>query len=69
MENGANDTALQARLYDLREEHRALDDAVAAMAATGVRDQLKLTRLKKRKLALRDEICWIENQLNPDIIA
>lgn len=71
MTEQANDDeeALRERLHDLREEHRALDAAVDAMTATGVLDQLKITRLKKRKLALRDEIAWIEDQLNPDIIA
>ncbi|MCG8443289.1 MAG: DUF465 domain-containing protein [Caulobacterales bacterium] len=62
-------SALLAKLEELREEHRALDTAVSALHETGVVDQLKIMRLKKRKLALRDEIAWIEDQLNPDIIA
>lgn len=57
------------RLRALREEHRDLDDAVGALAHTGVADQLKLARLKKRKLMLKDEIAWLEDQMNPDIIA
>jgi len=31
--------------------------------------QLRLQRLKKRKLALKDEVARLENQLIPDIIA
>jgi hypothetical protein len=59
---------LKVRLGELREEHRALDAAIAAMQdAAG--DGLQLARLKKRKLSLRDQIQWIEDQLMPDIIA
>jgi hypothetical protein len=32
-------------------------------------DQLRLQRLKKRKLLLKDEILRIESELLPDIIA
>ncbi len=64
-----NHAALKGRLSNLREEHSALDVAVAAMAETGVVDQLKMARLKKQKLILRDEIAFIEDQLRPDIIA
>jgi hypothetical protein len=59
---------LRARLADMREEHRALDETIATLHA-GAADHLQLARLKKRKLALKDEILWIENQLMPDIIA
>ncbi len=37
--------------------------------ATGIPDQLRLARLKKRKLRLRDEISVLESRLIPDIIA
>jgi hypothetical protein len=57
------------RLELLRIEHRDLDAAIIALAATPVPDQLQLARLKKRKLRLRDEIAWCEDQLVPDIIA
>lgn len=60
---------IRARLSQLREEHRELDAAVHAMGALGVDDQLKIARLKKKKLALKDEIAWLEDQLSPDIIA
>ncbi len=65
----AEEQALRARLVELAQEHRDLDEAIAAMAATGVRDQLQLTRLKKRKLQLKDQIASIEDALLPDIIA
>lgn len=60
---------MQRRLELLRMEHRDLDSAIVAMAGAATADQLALARLKKRKLLLRDEIHWIEDQLLPDIIA
>ena len=57
------------RLELLRTEHRDLDAAIAALAASGPGDQLQIARLKKRKLMLRDEIALLEDQLIPDIIA
>ena len=61
--------SLAARLKALREEHGDLDAAVDALRASGVVDQLKVARLKKRKLALKDQIFALEDQLSPDIIA
>ncbi len=58
-----------ARLEYLREEHRALDAAVDALGGDSIIDQLKIARLKKRKLSLKDEIAFLEDQMNPDIIA
>lgn len=60
---------MKSRLHELREEHRALDAAIAALAAQGSADALQLARLKKRKLILKDQIQWIEDRLTPDIIA
>jgi hypothetical protein len=60
---------LQGRLETLRIEHRDLDAAIEALREAGVPDQIRLARLKKRKLCLRDEIATIESQLIPDIIA
>lgn len=64
-----NEAALTAKLADLREEHRALDAAVKALSQDSAVDQLKVARLKRRKLQLKDEIAAIEDQLHPDIIA
>lgn len=53
----------------LREEHRDLDTAIAALIHLGTPDQLQLQRLKKRKLVLRDRIAYLDDQSTPDIIA
>jgi len=60
---------LQARLEVLRTEHRDLDAAIEVLAKSGASDQLRLARMKKRKLALKDEIAMLESDLIPDIIA
>lgn len=60
---------LRIRLEVLRREHRDLDEAILALEGTGRPDQLTLRRLKKQKLALKDQIVKIEDQLIPDIIA
>jgi hypothetical protein len=65
----ADELALRARLAELVQEHRDLDTAIAALIDLGGRDQIQLTRLKKRKLQLKDLIIKIENALLPDIIA
>ena len=62
-----DEVAARAKLAALVQEHRDLDAAIEALSATG--DQLALSRLKKRKLQLKDEITEIHNSLLPDIIA
>ena len=58
-----------ARLRTLKQEHRDLDAAIAALAVGETVDQLQVARLKKRKLRLRDEIAAIEDRMIPDIPA
>ncbi len=65
----SEDRILRHRLAQLRQEHRDLDDSIIALEAAQERDQIRLTRMKKRKLALKDEIARLEDQLLPDIIA
>ena len=60
---------LQIELEVLKQEHRDLDEAVLALEERGMRDQLTIQRLKKKKLALKDKIAVIEDRLTPDIIA
>jgi hypothetical protein len=66
--NDATDTpeALQARLIELRIEHRDLDEAISRMTLTPPDDQLLLRRLKKRKLLIKDRISALERQIDPD---
>ena len=59
----------QAELEHARQEHRDLDAAIEALLHRGAVDQLQIQRLKKRKLALRDRVTFIEDMLTPDIIA
>lgn len=56
-------------LAELRVEHRDLDIAIEALAAAMGRDELQLTRMKKRKLLLKDAIARLESKLIPDLDA
>jgi hypothetical protein len=61
--------AIQARLEQLRSEHRDLDNAIARISEAAPFDTLQVQRLKKRKLVLKDLILKLESHLVPDIIA
>ena len=65
----AEEQTLRAKLAELMQEHRDLDTAIQAMADMGVNDQRQLSRMKKRKLQLKDLITQINDKLLPDIIA
>ena len=60
---------LQERIVALEIEHRDLDEAIARLADLPNRDDLLLTRLKKRKLQLKDQILQSKMLLVPDIPA
>ena len=71
MHNSEDDNQSQiiAQLHQLESEHRDLDDVIERLGDDMPFDQLKLQRLKKRKLALKDEIAKLRSQILPDIIA
>jgi len=60
---------LESLLSDLKNEHRRIDREIEALIETGVPDMLKVRRMKKIKLSIKDQIVFVENQLTPDIIA
>lgn len=61
--------ALRQRLSELQLEHRDLDDAIARLSENPLPDQLRMQRLKKRKLLLKDQLTHLERQLDPDVLA
>ncbi len=56
-------------LFELRVEHRDLDQAISHMLNDPYTDQLRLCRMKKRKLKLKDSIARLESMVIPDIDA
>lgn len=61
------DKKILQEIDELRAEHRTVDLAITELM--GNADMLRLQRLKKRKLIIRDRIAILESMLYPDIIA
>lgn len=55
----------ERRLIELRIEHADLDAMIDRLALESPIDELMLRRLKKRRLALRDQIARLEMDLDP----
>ena len=60
---------LEQRLFEIKQEHRDLDDVINRLLLTPDVEELQLKRFKKRKLMLKDRILLLENTLIPDILA
>lgn len=60
---------IKTELGKLKDEHRRLDNEINALRETGAVDMLKIVRMKKIKLKLKDKIAALEDSLTPDIIA
>lgn len=60
---------LEQRLFELKQEHRDLDDVIKRLLLTPDVEELQLKRFKKRKLLLKDNIAKLEDILIPDILA
>ncbi len=59
----------RTRLKELRLAHRDLDVAITELSLIPHVDQLRLRRLKKQKLRLKDMISKMESKLIPDLNA
>lgn len=55
-------------LARLRQEHEDYDAAINAMIEVGC-DALRVQRMKKKKLVIKDKMSKLEDQIIPDIIA
>jgi hypothetical protein len=64
-----HEDVLRVELAVLRQDHRDLDAAIRAYEESLNPDMLAVRRLKRQKLALKDRIARIEDELTPDIIA
>ncbi len=70
IENGNQDTQMamiQEKLETLRVEHRALDEKARELErhlSLTAQEQQEITRIKKRKLQLKDEIARYEHMLS-----
>lgn len=62
-------TRCRQRLIELQIEHRDLDSVIISLTGVQYPDELQLRRLKKRKLALKDEIGRLQALLTPDDFA
>ena len=65
----ANRVELMQRLVALQIEHRDLDDVIRRLGNDPGHDQLQLTRMKRRKLLLKDQMARLERQIDPDVMA
>ncbi len=60
---------IKKEINELLDQHSELDDAIERINEKIPFDQIKLQRLKKRKLVLKDEINKLKSKILPDIIA
>jgi hypothetical protein len=63
------ENAVRRELAELHQEHRDLDAAIIALMQSPNPDHIRIQRMKKRKLALKDRIASLDDKLVPDIIA
>ena len=61
--------SLREVLAELQIEHRDQDEIIHRLSKETLIEELKIKRLKKRKLQLKDQITSLENKIIPDILA
>ncbi|MCC7260318.1 MAG: DUF465 domain-containing protein [Alphaproteobacteria bacterium] len=64
-----DEAAIMDMLLSLRAQHRALDNEITELSSSYHGDQLRLMRLKRKKLEVKEEVTRLEIMLEPDIIA
>ena len=60
---------IMQRIVQMTLEHRDLDDVIERLSSSRDCDALQITRLKRRKLLLKDQIAWLTRQIDPDQFA
>ncbi len=63
------EAAIRTKLSQLSQDHSDLDAAVQALTQSAMPDMMVIARLKRKKLAMKDEIGRLKDQITPDIIA
>jgi hypothetical protein len=69
IDEGASPAAIERRIAELQDEHRALDALIEKLVAMANVNEFELRRLKKRKLKVKDSIILLQLQLEPDTLA
>ena len=69
VDDNTKQEAIRSRIVELKQLHRDLDETIAGLQEGGYVDQLRLRRLKKQKLQLKDELAKLESLLIPDLDA
>ncbi|HJM61223.1 MAG: DUF465 domain-containing protein [Alphaproteobacteria bacterium] len=64
-----NQNSLIEQLESLQVEHEVLDREITKLTAGGMYEDIRISRLKKRKLVLKDQMGRLRDALVPDIIA
>lgn len=60
---------LKQELAQIKQDHRELDLLIDQLVANLDANQLEISRLKKRKLLLKDRIARLESKIIPDLLA
>jgi hypothetical protein len=61
--------ALQHKLDALKKKHQELEEKIQLLSQDPARDDLAIHRLKREKLAIKDQMAKVEAMMVPDIIA
>ena len=64
-----DDDDIRDQLSELRRDHRQVDEQIETLSRVQPVDFLHVTKLKKEKLRLKDQIQKLESSLIPDILA